>query len=312
MFAKCLKYELKATSRVLVPLLACVLALGIILGAVMGVMGIISNSIETDAPPVEENGDAAGDPTIGDIMDGVEDTKDDTVVTVIGVIVGAVFSLLMIGFFIMLIVCSVSVFVLMVRRFYTSFFTDEGYLTFTLPVTVDCHLLTKTLSMIIWSAISAVVTALAVGAFILGIFLISPESFTMSEYDKLTLEAVVSQIFGGYGGTIAFSVIAGVISAISSYFLLFFSISVGCMIAKKHRFLACAGAYLVINGVVSEVIAIAASVASLPFYSMSYNDSMADLYGMTIMLIYTLLYVAQGVGCYFGTRWILKNRINLE
>jgi hypothetical protein len=25
-----------------------------------------------------------------------------------------------------------------------------------------------------------------------------------------------------------------------------------------------------------------------------------------------LLYAAQGVGCYFGTRWILKNKINLD
>jgi hypothetical protein len=228
------------------------------------------------------------------------------------VIVGAVFSLLMIGFFIMLIVCSVSVFVLMVRRFYTSFFTDEGYLTFTLPVTVDCHLLTKTLSMIIWSAISAVVTALAVGAFILGIFLISPESFTMSEYDKLTLEAVVSQIFGGYGGTISFSVIAGVISAISSYFLLFFSISVGCMLTKKNRFIVCAASYLIINGVVNNIISIGTGIFSFIFVGMAMNESMYDLYMMTIMLISTLLYAAQGVGCYFGTRWILKNKINLD
>ena len=84
------------------------------------------------------------------------------------------------------------------------------------------------------------------------------------------------------------------------------------MIAKKHRFLVCAASYFVISGVVSEIMTIATGVMSGVFAGMAYNENTLDLYGMTIMLISTVLYIAQGVGCYFGTRWILKNKINLD
>lgn len=307
MYAKCLKHELKATSRILVPLLACVLALGIFLGALFAGMGFIASFAE-DEPAIEEG---AGD--LGDITGDEEEIDEETTVgEIVGMIVGIGIVLLVIGFFILMIVSSVSVFVLMVRRFYTSFFTDEGYLTFTLPVTVDCHLITKTLSMIIWSAISGVVIALATGSFFLGVYLMVPEAFVLDEYTKLAIEAMIESIKQSLSGTIIFSAISSIVSAIASYFLLFFSISVGCMLTKKHRFLACAGSYMVINGFVTNVVSMASYAMQYVFADMAANEATADLYGMTIALIMTIMYLVQGAGCYIGTRWILKNRINLD
>ena len=306
MFSKNLKHEMKATSRVLVPLLACVLILGIVLGLAFGGIGALANMNETEAPgEAPENGELGEE----DINTGVQ---VNSAADVVAFIIGAIFIILVIGFFVMMCVCAVAVFVLMVRRFYSSFFTDEGYLTFTLPVTVDCHILTKTVSMMIWTVISDVVILVSLGAFFGGIYIITPESFTMSEYDKLVFEAVISQIFEMYGGSIVFGIISAIFSGIASYLLLFFSISVGCMLTKKNRFIVCAASYLIINGVVSQIITTVMGVLSFVFSGMEVNESMFDLYGMTIMLVSTLLYIAQGVGCYFGTKWILKNKINLD
>ncbi len=302
MFAKNLKHEMKATARVLVPLLACVLILGIVLGLAFAGIGMLSNIGDASA---DVGGNASPDT-------GSSQLDFSNPVDVIAFIVVITFIFLVIAFFVMMIVCSVAVFVLMVRRFYTSFFTDEGYLTFTLPVTVDCHLMTKTASMVIWSVISSAVTLLAVGAFVLGIYFFAPEEFVMDEYSKLYFEALWREIGNVFGGSIAFGIINAIISGISSYLLLFFSISVGCMLTKKNRFIVCAASYLIINGVVNNIISIGTGIFSFIFVGMAMNESMYDLYMMTIMLISTLLYAAQGVGCYFGTRWILKNKINLD
>ena len=304
MFSKCLKHEMKATSRVLVPLLVCVLVLGLVLGISLSGLAFLGEWAEQNTGGENIGGSAE------DIMDDIENGVDTS--EIVGTIVGGIFVILMICFVIMMMVCAVAVFVLMVRRFYTSFFTDEGYLTFTLPVTVDCHLLTKTVSMIIWSLISYVTIAVAIGAFIFGVYRISPESFEMDEYMKLYYQALMTNIGTTFSGTIVFAIINAIISGIAGYFLLFFSISVGCMLTKKHRFIVCAASYLVISGIVSELINVGISVATLPFDKIMANDGTVDLYGMTVMLISTVLYIAQGVGCYFGTRWILKNKINLD
>lgn len=300
MFSKCLKHEMKATSRVLVPLIVCVLILGIVLGLAFAGLGMLSDIGDANAPEG------------GDVNIGSEGLDFSNPADVIAFIVVMTFVILIIGFFVMMMVCAVAVFVLMVRRFYTSFFTDEGYLTFTLPVTVDCHLAAKTVSMIIWSAINSLAIMLAVGAFVLGIFCFMPKEAVMDEYMKLYFEAFLNEIVDVFGGSIAFGIIGGIVSSISSYLLLFFSISVGCMLTKKHRFLVCAAAYLIINGVVNNVISIGTGIFSFIFMGMEANDSTYDLYFMTITLISTLLYAAQGVGCYFGTRWILKNKVNLD
>ena len=311
MFSKSLKHEMKATSRILVPLLVCVLILGLVLG--LSFTGIAALGELADKMAAEENvGNIAGDPTIGDVMDEIEDAEDDLTGEIIGAVIGGIFVILMIGLFIMMAVCAVAVFVLMVRRFYTSFFTDEGYLTFTLPVSVDCHLMTKLVSMVIWSVVSTVVTVVAFGSFIFGIYRLSPESFAIDAYVKLYLQAYLTAIGTSFTGTIIFGVINSIVSGIAGYFLLFFSISVGCMLAKKHRFIVCAASYLIISSIVTEVINIVASFAARPFAQISLNDGTADLYGMTLMLVATLLAIAEGVGCYFGTRWILKNKINLD
>ena len=306
MFSKCLKHELKATSRVLVPLLACVLILGIVLGLAFAGLGSLYDMGDATVPEGGEITDG-GDVTVGGEAIDFKNPAD-----VLAFIVAAAFMILLIGFFVMMVVCAVAVFVLMVRRFYTSFFTDEGYLTFTLPVTVDCHLASKTVSMMIWSAISSAVTLLAVGAFVLGIFSFMPEEIFMDEYVKLYLEAMGKELVSVFSGSIIFGIINTIISGISSYLLLFFSISVGCMLTKKHRFIVCAASYLVINGVASNIMSTATGILTSVFMGMTADDSMYDLYIMTLLLVSTLLAVAQGVGCYFGTRWILKNKINLD
>ena len=295
MFAKCLKHELKATSRVLVPLFICMIIVSIAatvcFGALMALEGVTVDNMT-------EN---------GEIIIG-EAQEQSLLYNVLDIVT----MLLFIAFFVVMIMSVVSVFVLMIRRFYTSFFTDEGYLTFTLPVTVDCHILTKSVSMMIWNVISYVAMVISVAIFIFGLYLSIPEAFEIDEYVKVALEQVFDEFGRIYGSTIAFAVVQSVVSSIASFLLMYFSISVGCMLTKKHRFIVCAACVLVISGVVSEIMAIATEIIAVPFRNMEYSDESMGLLMMTALLISTVLYIAQGVGCYLGTRWILRNKINLD
>ena len=132
MFGKSLKYEFKAVSRKIVPLFITVLVISVLLGVTFIIDGrVLPSAPKTENPYAAER--------IIDLMQWI----------------------LVAGLIVMIFVVSIAVFVLMLKRFYSSFFTDEGYLTFTLPVSVDCHLMTKIVSMLIWSFFSGIVTILS-------------------------------------------------------------------------------------------------------------------------------------------------------
>jgi hypothetical protein len=298
MFAKCLKHEMKATARVLLPLIVCMIVISIAAAASLG--GMLNVMFETgfDQGELPENGAITLQPM----------PEQSAAYNVLSVVTAVLFM----AFAVVMIVSVISCFVLVVRRFYTSFFTDEGYLTFTLPVTMDCHILTKTVSMLIWNFASYIAMLISIGILILGLYISVPEFFSMDAYTKQYLEQIFKQFGDVFGGTIAFGIIQTIVSTIASSLLLFFSISVGCMLAKKHRFIVCAASYFIISAVISEVTAIVTELVAMQFYNIESTAENANLLAMTIVLVSTVLYIAQGVGCYFGTRWILKNKINLD
>ena len=297
MFSKCLKHEMKATKRVLVPLIVCMLVVSIATAVCLG--GLLSYM---------------GDDVVGDTMvdlgensgAAAEESGTFRILEVATVLLFMIFVGIMIA-------CVITVFVLMVRRFYTSFFTDEGYLTFTLPVTVDCHLLAKTVSMFIWNAISYIAIAISFGILFLGIYISVPDFFALDDYTKQFLEQLLAEAGDVFGGTIAFGIVQSIVSTIASCLLLYFSISVGCMLAKKHKIIACIASYFIISSVISEIITIASElIYEYCAKNIEATAENSNLLAMTVLLIFTVLYILQGIGCYFGTRWILKNRINLE
>ena len=276
MFGKSLKYELRASSRILIPLFICTLALSVFISAGFGFFGNTYFSDENEFPNTFA--------LVGEL----------------------VVSLLTVAFFILLLVSAVAVFVIMVRRFYISFFTDEAYLTFTLPVTVDCHIMTKTVATVIWYACYAVVAAVSVLIVVFGMSLgIDVSVSSDASYIFESLGAQLAEIFGG---SLIFMAINYIIASFASLFLIYFSISFGCMVAKKHRFIACLLAYFVISGVVSFINNIGMMVTMLPLAA-NLND--VELVFTVTTLVSTLIAAAELAGCYIGTRIILSKNVNL-
>ncbi len=276
MFGKSLKYELRASARLLIPLFICTLALSIFISAGLGFLGSTYFSDGNELPNTFA--------LVGELI----------------------ISFLTVAFFILLLVSAVAVFVIMVRRFYISFFTDEAYLTFTLPVTVDCHIMTKTVATVIWYVCYAVVAVVSVLIVIFGMSLgIDVSVSSDASYIFESLGAQLAEIFGG---SLIFMVINYIVASFASLFLIYFSISFGCMVAKKHRFIACLLSYFVISGAVSFINNIGMVVVMLPLAS-SLDDASFVLTVTT--LVSTLIAAVELVGCYIGTRLILKKNVNL-
>ncbi len=280
MFGKNLKYELRASSRVLLPLFICTLAISVFI--------------------------SAGFALFGNMYFGTEETESKFSQT-FEAIGSAAMTLLFMAFVILVMVTAVAVLVLMVRRFYTSFFTDEAYLTFTLPVSVDCHIATKTVATVIWYVGYCIVTVISALIVIVGAALGTLFSGVADSAGE-SVEYVGNELESIFGGSVIFMILNYIIAAFASLFLIYFAISFGCMIAKKHRFISCVLCYFVISGAVSFISNIVTSVVMIP---LTYALDDIDLYLMITYLISTVLSAAELVGCYFGTRFILTKKVNL-
>ncbi|MBR6411215.1 MAG: hypothetical protein IKS35_07515 [Clostridia bacterium] len=183
------------------------------------------------------------------------------------------------------------------RRFYTHFFTDEGYLTFTLPVTPTQLLLSKYLSSVIWALITFVTTVCSV----LLIYLFGPP--TMPDLGGLAAQL---DLLGVSSGSIVSFTAMIALDLIADLFCIFLAISLGCMIAKKHKILASIGLYYVVQTVVAML--------GVPF---SVISGVMTLQGNPNAYLFTsiggiVVEVVVAVAAFFFTRMILQKRLNLS
>ena len=135
MLGKLIKYENRNVKKALLPL-----ALGIILVSILGtIMLKISLFTSENFQP-------------GSVIATVLSTG----------------SSLMLGFSILAIISAIFVaFFLIYQRYYRSMFTDEGYLTFTLPVKPNQILFSKIFVGVIWAIITAISTFIGIMIFVL-------------------------------------------------------------------------------------------------------------------------------------------------
>ncbi len=276
MFGKCLKHEFRATSRTLVPFLIAILLIGLLLGIGLGV-GL----------SLQEN--ATLDPSV----------------SIIGALLFTFLMLVMGG---LMIAVEIVAFVLIIRRFYSAFFTDEGYLSFTLPVTANQHILSKFTVAAVWQVAVLLVMLLAYGFVLGGVLLSVAESDTLiREISALLAEmgTIFADAFGA--GFLPLFVLTVIASVAASVFMLYFSIALACMLAKKYRVILGILCYYGINMVFSMVSGFFGMILMI---STASSDSLSGYMSAT-MLVSLALVLIEAVLCYIGTKWIMEKKINL-
>ena len=135
-------------------------------------------------------------------------------------------------------------------RFYKNFFTDEGYLTFTLPVSRKNLLFSKTVNALIWTAAQAILMFICIFLVILiGVPVsVGYDFFRELTYTFSALFAEVGLWSVIYALEILFLIICSILFSIS---LIHFCITMGAMLAKKAKVLAAIGIYYAANMIFS-------------------------------------------------------------
>lgn len=217
--------------------------------------------------------------------------------------------------FLALAIYAAAVSFIMMFRFYKNKFTDEGYLTFTLPVKTSQIFLSSALNMLIWMVISVVLVAALCAAMILfgtatdGLINMDIiRSFKEMDYIWEEMGYMFGQILGdGFG---VLSVITILISPVYSVVLSMTCITLGAVVAKKHKILAAIGISYGASMVLSIISSVVTSIPSLLFIGDTSMES-SDLYFTLTMVGQLLIYVGVIVGGYFLSTHLMKHKLNL-
>ena len=202
--------------------------------------------------------------------------------------------------------------VLSIVRFYKNLFTKEGYLTFTLPVTTNQHLLVKS------------VTAVSVQAITFLFIVISLCIVTAGEFLNELLKAL-HYIFGILSAYSLVHIISYALEIILLFiavsfmgvFLYYLFISIG-QLFRKNRVLASFGAYFVyyiITQIISTVFVVLISIYSdkLPIdkiLAFAQNHQYETIHiilltPLTLTIIFTVIY-------FIFVKLIINKKLNLE
>lgn len=195
---------------------------------------------------------------------------------------------------------AVVTFLVIIQRFYKGLLGQEGYLMFTLPVPTWQLTLSKLLGAVITTILSGIVGMLSI--LILGSLNINWGLFFRDFADIFphwTLDATLFII------ELIVLMLVGVAAMILEIYV---AIALGHL-ANKHRIAMSFVWFVVLQTVLSFLTGLAAMALSYwPFFPVFYVNLSA--HGMMWMMILPCL--IEAAVFYFGTTWILKNKLNLE
>ena len=233
-------------------------------------------------------------------------------VTVMGV-------LFLFGCFFLIIASALVTDILVDWRFYKHLYTDEGYLTFTLPVRRRTIFLAKSLNALFWTMMELLLIVACIVPFII----ISPptESGLLAwDFYKVMIQdlgMMLKQIGFWIVPYLAVGFAMLLASEIMAISLVHMCITVGAVIAKKAKLLAAIGIYYGINMIFSFVGQFAIYLLSLVMAGGIYGlmDSAAPWMmhvGMLLFMVLAFLMIATIAALlYCFTQNLLERKLNL-
>lgn len=275
MLGKLLKYEFKAMGRTLLPLYGALLAVA----AILGLMINFSDAMN-----------ATG--IIGSIM---------------AIVIVVVYVVLLIAIVIMTMV-------LIVQRFSRNLLGTEGYFMLTLPASIDSHILSKTISAMVWSVFSGIVGMLTLP---LILFTSGSANTNVGEiFNQIGrgLGMVADEIGGGNLAVLIIEVLMFMILTGAAFALkVYASISVGHQVQKHTGLLSLA----VFIGL-CIVESMAGSFVGVKTFEISGGSNIEQqvvdtvLYAQQIMLVGIAFTAVVAAIYYVITRLLMKYKLNIE
>ena len=217
-----------------------------------------------------------------------------------------------IAFVIACLACLFMTFVQVITRFYKNLFTNEGYLSFTLPVTSAQHIWVKVIT-----GVCSVVLAFIL---ILGSLCIATAGEMTVEIFKVVVYLVkhIAPLFEGHFWFYFAEVLLGVVVSLFVSILLYYTcIAIG-QLTRKNRALAAVGVYFGYYFLTQIISTIMIVVFSMISYSDWFNKFMETVeknaYAwMHVFILGSILLTAlMGALYFFITHRIITKKLNLE
>ena len=205
--------------------------------------------------------------------------------------------------------------VLLSIRFYRNLFTDEGYLTNTLPVTAACKLNVKILNCFFWVCINTVCTFLSVALFVTSIAKPSELQWFLREWLRVFMDmtgtsSLVASLF--------YLLISSVIGTVFMILMIYLSISIGCAF-NSHKVLASVITFLltyVTVQILSTLMLILAGfhkvLSSLMYQADTLGEQIYSPVYQDFQLISWIFSLVVSVIFYLVTRYMMTKKLNLN
>ena len=209
-------------------------------------------------------------------------------------------------------ICLVMTVVTSISRYYKNLFTAEGYLTMTLPVSESAHILVKLLSTILFMIISSLVIILSYGIITAGEFLAEIMKAIFYLFKGLAEVSGVHLIF-----FIIELVLLMFISGCATILVYYACITIG-QLAKKNRVLAAFGVYFGLYLLTQFIVfSFASVIATNPDFISNITSFFENYFtemGAVHFAFWFFIAVSSliGAGFFFISKYILKNKLNLE
>lgn len=217
-------------------------------------------------------------------------------------LVSLLYILIIFGIYLGLIAYVIGSIILLYYRFYKSKFTDEGYLTFTLPVSTHQILLSSIVNNLIWIAIIYCVFFLGLIILLIPLFAIIGQAGTVDDMQILISNSGILEIYP-HGGQLLLVMLG---SMAYSMILPLFSLTVGSLLAKKHKILV---SFLIGYGISICVYTISSFISITNVIVEAAANSAFDMSNAyTIPGCMMLLF---GIGGYFIMHHLIDKKLNI-
>lgn len=281
MFLKLVKHEFKAINRFLIPTHLILLVLAIVGRLIMIPlsMSILGNA--TDAYPISRFSE--------------------------GPLYGGILLTYFLVYFMAIIAIPTLNYIFLGVRFYKSMFTEEGYMSFSLPVTPVEHLMSKVLTAVVYVVVGILTMFLS-----FAILLSYPEIFRaiFSEVGLAQIKEAFEVLLDGNILSVIGMILSLVVSTFTSIFALYACICLGQLHHKARGLMSIVYyglfyiIYSMINGIGTTLISYAIvgrSYIVAPSYFFSYNIWFTVIMGLII-----------AVSGFFICRYVMTKRLNLQ
>ena len=211
-------------------------------------------------------------------------------------------------------------FILIFWRMYTHFYTDQGYLTFTLPVKRSTLYLSKVI-------MATVLEAATVGILILGILFIAlvvPPTEGGEFFISLDWLSAIGEVLGQLVDVAGWWLILWIPAAVAILVLfalfqnglIYFCITMGAVVAKRHKLIAAIGIYYGVNlavGLIGEIIFLflTAGIITIIMAALASGGVIMGLTVTAILFIVALAMAVLSAILHFMTVNKLEQKLNL-